>query len=90
MPYKEWLRALLIGVKQNIITITISREKTNNRIGLKPLAFNEFFQHGLRILVDAASLNPHNLIIQNSRKLTREIPGLKKWSPINELGNLSQ
>src|SRR5437867_13061680 len=72
--------ARFVGIKLNVITDAVRREKTVDRAGGEQLFGDDFVQQFLRILEQF----PGFWIVQNRRITAAQFPSVEKWGPVNE------
>ena len=88
---KSDFAASLIGVNLNVVIVdTVGWQNRHHTIGCQPTAIDDFFQHGLRFAINIARGLTHHRISQDRRERTGQIPGLKKRTPINVVGQRGQ
>ena len=90
MPGHSDFAAGLVRINLNVVAHAVGRVQAHDTTGGQPAAFDQAVQHALCIGIHAYGLSTDDLVFQNRREWPRQVPSLKKRTPVNEFGQLGQ
>ena len=86
----ESLRARVIRVEVDVVTLAGGGEKADHGPGRQPFFLDQRGQHRLGILKEVARLFADDVVIENFRVTARQLPGMEERRPVDEVDQFLQ